>query len=81
LRRHYVSSKEWEKEDLKRKLVAFKRISLQKGVSGSLTFQIPVAELSRWNMEKQAWEVHPGEYTLSAVSHSGLTNDVRFSVL
>ncbi|MDR0385323.1 MAG: glycoside hydrolase family 3 C-terminal domain-containing protein [Prevotellaceae bacterium] len=77
----YVSSKEWEKEGLKRKLVAFKRISLQKGASGSLAFQIPTTELSRWNVEKHCWEVRTGEYTLSIVSHSGLTNDVRFVVL
>jgi beta-glucosidase len=77
----YVSSEAWKKEGLKRKLVAFQRIALPKGASGSLTFQIPVAELSRWNPEKQAWEVHPGEYTLSAVSHAGLTNDIRFRVL
>jgi beta-glucosidase len=77
----YVSSKAWKAGGLKQKLVAFDRIFLKKGESGVLEFQIPVSELSRWNVEKDYWEVHPGEYKISVVPHSGVENVVTFTVL
>jgi hypothetical protein len=66
---------------LKQKLVAFDRIALKKGASGTLEFNIPVSELSRWNVEKDCWEVHPGEYAISVVPHSGVENVATFTVL
>ncbi|MDR2627757.1 MAG: glycoside hydrolase family 3 C-terminal domain-containing protein [Dysgonamonadaceae bacterium] len=77
----YISSKPWETEGLNRKLVAVNRIALKKGTSGTLTFHIPVSELSRWNVEKHSWEIRAGEYTLSVVPHSGERNDVELMVL
>jgi beta-glucosidase len=77
----YVSSESWKTEGLKRKLVGFDRIFLKKGTSGTLTFTIPVADLSRWNLGTHQWEVHPGKYTVSVVPHSDAENAVSFTVL
>jgi beta-glucosidase len=77
----YVSSESWKAEGLKQKLVRFDRIFLKKGTSGTLLFTIPVKELSRWDAETHQWVIHPGEYTISVVPHSGLENTVSFTVL
>ncbi|MDR1331486.1 MAG: glycoside hydrolase family 3 C-terminal domain-containing protein, partial [Tannerella sp.] len=77
----YVSSDAWEAEGLTRKLVAFDRIALKKGGTGTVEFHIPVEELSRWNVDKDRWEVRPGTYRLSVAPHSGVENAIVFTVL
>jgi beta-glucosidase len=77
----YVSSESWKADGLKRKLVAFDRIFLKKGASGTLRFTIPVADLSRWNAEIHRWEIRPGKYAISVTPHSDAENAVSFTVL
>lgn len=76
----YASSTNWNKEQLKQKLVDFACVHLKKGETKSVTFDIPVERLQRWNVAKHCWEVQPGEYQLSVVPNSQSKNAVDFSI-
>ncbi|WP_259069399.1 glycoside hydrolase family 3 N-terminal domain-containing protein [Mucilaginibacter sp. X4EP1] len=47
-----------------KELKSFKRISVAKGDTQTVTLKIPVAELQKWDMAKHGWKIYPGDYKL-----------------
>ncbi len=47
-----------------KELKSFKRVSIKKGDTQSVTIKIPVAELQKWDMTKHGWKIYPGDYKL-----------------
>jgi len=45
-----------------RELKSFKRLALQKGKSGSVSFSLPAAELKKWDLQEHQWKLYPGDY-------------------
>jgi beta-glucosidase len=47
-----------------KELKFFKRVEIKKGQSEKVKVQIPVNELKKWDLTKNAWMVYPGKYKL-----------------
>ena len=77
----YVSSPNWQKNNLKQKLVGYKRVFLKQGETKKVQFSLSKEDILRWNLTKKDWEAISGKYEVSVVSHSGLKNLVSFDYL
>ncbi len=78
----YIQYPSGERMPLK-ELKAFKRIHLAKGTERAVTFNIPVAELQKWDLQASQWKLYPGTYTILAGSSSQdiqLTAPVKIAV-
>ena len=75
----YLSSPSWEATGLIKKLVGYKRISIKKGESKLVEFNISEDSFKRWNIKEKAWKTSRGEFSISLVPHSGKHNDVSFT--
>lgn len=53
-----------------KELKGFKRIHLTKGQSQTVTFDIPLNDLKKWDLESQQWILYPGTYTILIGSSS-----------
>jgi len=49
---------------LVKRLVAFDKIKLDPGISGTVNFSIPISQLARWDASEDNWKVLPGNYYL-----------------
>lgn len=76
----YISSPEWLKGGLKKKLVAYKRIFLKKGQSKNVVFDIPAKDFARWDINEHKWEVKSGDYNISVTPNSATDNSSSFTV-
>ncbi len=76
----YATNARWQMSGLQKKLISFKRVSIPKGQKKRVEFTIPAKELSRWNTQKQCWEVEPGRYALHVVRNSKENNYVECQV-
>jgi beta-glucosidase len=64
-----------------KELKSFKRVSVIKGGSQTVSIKIPVEELQKWDMTTHSWKLYPGNYKLvlgssSADEKLGLTFSV-----
>ena len=75
---YYVSSPVWN--DLQRKLVAFKRVSIPKGETVEVSMEIPAARLRRWSESQKVWKIINGDYELHVVPNSQASNGCTFQV-
>jgi beta-glucosidase len=57
-----------------RSLVAFKRVTLAKGATANVDFDIPVEQFHYWSVEKKAYVVDPGSSEIQIGASSG---DIR----
>jgi len=53
-----------------KELKAFKRISVNKGETQSVSLSIPVAELQKWDLSTHKWKTYPGTYKITLGSNS-----------
>jgi beta-glucosidase len=53
-----------------KELKAFKRTSISKGAEQSVTLNIPVKELQKWDMKTHSWKIYPDGYKLVLGSNS-----------
>jgi beta-glucosidase len=65
----YIKYPSLERMPLK-ELKSFKRVTVTKGRERTIEFHIPVAELQKWDLQKQQWTIYPGEYNIVIGSHS-----------
>lgn len=63
-----------------KELKAFRRISLKPGESQIITFELPVSDLSFWNIDMKKG-VEPGEFTLWIGTHSEEGLSAQFEVV
>jgi beta-glucosidase len=54
-----------------KELKAFKKIFIPKGKAQIVRFEIPLAELRKWDLDTKNWKLYPGSYTFIAAQHSG----------
>jgi beta-glucosidase len=47
-----------------KELKAFKRVSINKGAEQSVTIEIPVKELQKWDLTTHRWKLYPGSYKI-----------------
>ena len=66
----YAASPSWAAKGLRQKLIAFERIALQAGERRQVTFEIPVADLARWDTTRGCWYVEPDRYEIRVGSNS-----------
>ncbi len=50
----------------RKSLIDFKRVSVKKGESQKITFEIPVERLKRWDVKNKEYRVFPGRYFIQA---------------
>jgi beta-glucosidase len=53
-----------------KELKSFKRVSVTKGNTQSVTIKIPVTELQKWDLATHKWKVYSGDYKLVLGSNS-----------
>ncbi len=53
-----------------KELKSFKRISVKKGITESVTLKIPVKDLQKWDLAKHQWKIYPGNYKIILGSNS-----------
>ena len=53
-----------------KELKGFKRVSVAKGGSQSVTIKIHVMDLQKWDLQAHGWKVYPGDYKLVLGSDS-----------
>ena len=53
-----------------KELKGFKRVSVTQGGQQSVTIKIPVADLQKWDLKKNGWQLYPGDYKLVLGSNS-----------
>jgi beta-glucosidase len=53
-----------------KELKSFKRVTVDKGAEQTITLNIPVQELQKWDMATHKWKVYPGKYKLTLGSSS-----------
>ncbi|MFI5162567.1 MAG: glycoside hydrolase family 3 N-terminal domain-containing protein [Sphingobacteriales bacterium] len=53
-----------------KELKAFKRVSVTQGGERSVTLKIPVADLQKWDLKKNGWQLYSGDYKLVLGSDS-----------
>ncbi|MBB1284347.1 glycoside hydrolase family 3 C-terminal domain-containing protein [Flavisolibacter sp. BT320] len=63
---HYPSGERMPVKELK----AFKRVSVAKGKTATVSFSIPVNEFKKWDSQQNKWRLYPGEYTIVVGGHS-----------
>ena len=77
----YAACPTWTAEGLQQKLIAFDRIALRAGESRQVTFDIPIAELARWDTTRDSWKVSSDRYEIRVGPHSAewkaVTCDIR----
>jgi beta-glucosidase len=61
-----------------KELKGFQRVAVKINRQGVATFEIPVAELQKWDAATNAWKLYPGEYRIVVGGHSA---DERLSAL
>ena len=76
----YASCPEWEQTGLKRRLVAYKRVSIKKGQTAVVSLDIPRKALQRWDTEEKAWRETAQAYVLDVVPCSDKRNSVRLDL-
>jgi beta-glucosidase len=74
----YLSSPDWEKGGLTKKLVGYKRVFIKKGETKPVEFTLSKECFLRWNIQKKDWRLTTHHYAISIVAHSGLKNPVSF---
>jgi beta-glucosidase len=47
-----------------KELKAFERVYVQKGEVTNIQIKIPLVDLQKWVVQKNAWMIYPGEYKL-----------------
>lgn len=72
----YASCPEWQKTGLKRRLVAYSRISLKPGENKTIGLAIPRELLCRYDTLTDQWHEVASRYTIDVVSNSAATNSV-----
>lgn len=65
----YIDYPDGERMPLK-ELKQFKRITIPAHGERDVTLRIPIADLQKWNLKKNKWELFKGEYALSIGSNS-----------
>ena len=65
----YIGYPDVDRMPLK-ELKAFKRVSITKGNSQSLTLEIPLEELQKWDDTKKQFKIYEGKYTVKIGSNS-----------
>ncbi|WP_029036264.1 glycoside hydrolase family 3 C-terminal domain-containing protein [Salinimicrobium xinjiangense] len=60
----YVSKLDSKVERAAQELKGFKKATVAKGATKTVTIDVPVKELAYYNMENNNWTVEPGTYTL-----------------
>ncbi|MEB0263412.1 glycoside hydrolase family 3 N-terminal domain-containing protein [Mucilaginibacter sp. 10B2] len=53
-----------------KELKSFKRVSITKGASETITLKVPVSELLKWDLTNHKWKLYPGSYQLALGSSS-----------
>lgn len=53
-----------------KELKGFKRITVRKDGEAQVSLKIPLSELQKWDMEKSAWQLYKGKYTIVIGSHA-----------
>lgn len=53
-----------------KELKGFKRVSIRKNGSKTVSISIPVSELQKWDLAAGAWKLYPGSYTLNVGNNS-----------
>ncbi|WP_377114025.1 glycoside hydrolase family 3 C-terminal domain-containing protein [Mucilaginibacter litoreus] len=59
----YIQYPDMERMPFK-ELKAFKRVSVAKGGQKSVSLNIPVKELQKWDLDKNSWHIYTGNYKL-----------------
>ena len=54
-----------------KELKAFNKVFITKGHTQQVHFDIPLAELKKWNMKTKAWELYKGQYTFLVAENAG----------
>jgi beta-glucosidase len=65
----YIEYPQIERMPVK-ELKAFKRVNVTKGGESSVTLNIPVKELQKWDVKTHSWKIYPGTYKLTLGSNS-----------
>ena len=63
-----------------KELKAFQRVSLNINQQQTIQFSIALAELKKWNLNKDAWQLYSGDYTINIGSNSAdarLTSSIK----
>lgn len=60
----YVTKEDSKIERATKELKGFEKILVSAGQTNTVTFTVPVKELAYYNVEKKAWVVEPGIYTI-----------------
>ena len=61
-----------------KELKGFKRVSVPRGGSQSVTMKIPVSDLQKWDIKTHRWKTYPGQYKL-VLGSSSADNKLDFS--
>ncbi len=71
----YIQYPDAERMPLK-ELKGYKRVFIKKGEEKITRFDIPVAELQKWDMKQNAWKLYPGTYKILVGASS---QDIRLT--
>jgi len=53
-----------------KELKSFKRVTIVKGGTETVTLKVPVKELLKWDLKNNKWKLYPGTYQLVLGSSS-----------
>ncbi|MDT0675265.1 glycoside hydrolase family 3 C-terminal domain-containing protein [Autumnicola musiva] len=77
----YVSKADSEVQRAAKELKGFKKTMVPAGGSKTVTIELPVKELSYYNVDNKSWTVEPGTYTLKLGNSSrDIINEVTVNV-
>lgn len=65
----YIEYPEIDRMPIK-ELKAFKRVSISKGNSKTITLEIPMVELKKWDIERKQFKIYEGKYKVKIGSNS-----------
>ncbi|MFD0764788.1 glycoside hydrolase family 3 C-terminal domain-containing protein [Mucilaginibacter lutimaris] len=65
----YIQYPQQDRMPLK-ELKSFKRVSVAKSSEQTLSINIPIKELQKWDLASHGWKIYPGEYKLVLGSNS-----------
>ena len=71
----YVQYPNEERMPIK-ELKFFKRVEIKKGHTQKVKISIPIQDLSKWDLNKNAWVLYPGKYKINIGSNSA---DIKFT--